>query len=283
MGAEWLDALPDVVRNLRSRWSLELDPPFSYPSLSYVGPALQQNAREVVLKVGFLRDELACEIAALRHYAGRGSVQILEADSDLGALLLERLLPGDCLATVSDDDQACAIAASAMRELWRSPPAQHTFPSVATWCRGLQRLRERFCGGTGPLPADAVDRAERVLADLISSEPKPMLLHGDLQHFNVLRAERKPWLAIDPKGVVGDPAFEVGAFLGNEWEGRSEPARLMARRIDVFADCLDIDRARICAWGLVQSVLSAWWCIEDDGACPESSVQRAEILTSLVG
>jgi streptomycin 6-kinase len=88
-------------------------------------------------------------------------------------------------------------------------------------------------------------------------------------------------LAIDPKGVVGDPAFEVGAFLGNEWAGSPKPAALTARRLDIFASELGIDRRLLLAWGFVQSVLSAWWSVEDDGSCDESSLYRIGVMASL--
>jgi streptomycin 6-kinase len=57
--------------------------------------------------------------------------------------------------------------------------------------------------------------AESLFRELIASSESPVLLHGDLHHFNILSARRQPWLAIDPKGVAGEPAYEPGALLRN--------------------------------------------------------------------
>ena len=79
----------------------------------------------------------------------------------------------------------------------------------------------------------------------------PVLLHGDLHHDNILSAERAPWLAIDPKGLVGEPAYETGAWLRNshpELLNSPHPARTLARRIDQLAAELNSERARIHGW-----------------------------------
>ena len=96
----------------------------------------------------------------------------------------------------------------------------------------------------------------------------PVLLHGDLHHENILEAERESWLAIDPKGLVGEAAYETGALLRNQLSvvfEDSQPGRVMARRVDQLAEELGLDRTRVRGWGLAQAVLSAWWDVEDFG------------------
>lgn len=276
-GIEWLERLPGLIADARGRWSLTLGEAFAYPSLSLVAPAARADGSAAVLKIGFLADELACEIEALRLYGGRGCVHLYDAVPADGALLLERLLPGTSLEHVADDAAATSIAAGAMLAMWRPAPTEHRFPTVTDWLGGLRRLREHFAGGTGPLPAGLVERAEGLGADLLASQAEPVLLHGDLQHYNILRAEREPWLAIDPKGVVGEPAYEVGAFLRNRLRGAGDPARLLARRVDQLAEELGIGRARVAGWAFVQAVLSAWWSIEDGGDWSEA-IECADLL-----
>jgi streptomycin 6-kinase len=171
-----------------------------------------------------------------------------------------------------------------MRQLWRPVTPDHPFPTVAGWAAGLGRLRARFGGTTGPLPAALVERAERLFADLIGSMGEPVLLHGDLHHDNILTAQRQPWLALDPKGVVGEAAYETGALLRNP-AGRvlqaPDPAGMMARRIDQLAAELGFEWERIRGWALAQAVLSAWWSIEDHGYGWEEAIAYAEILAGL--
>ncbi len=113
---------------------------------------------------------------------------------------------------------------------------------------------------------------------------EPVLLHGDLHHDNILAAEREPWLAIDPKGIVGEPAYEVGALLRNPLPGllaRPEPGRVLARRIEQLAAELGFDRARIRGWALAQAVLSAWWSYEDHGDGWRETIACAELLAAI--
>jgi len=185
---------------------------------------------------------------------------------------------------MADDEQATAIAASVMGQLWRPAPPDHSFPSTADWAEGLARMRVHFGGGVGPLPLALVERAESLFRDLLASSSDPVLLHGDLHHGNILSAERAPWLAIDPKGLVGEPAYEVGAWLRNPLPGllaRPDPKRILARRVAIFANALGLDPARIYGWGTAQAVLSAWWMAEDHGGGWESMIACAELLAAL--
>ncbi len=265
-GADWLRRLPSILDTISSRWSIALGDPFPDMAYNYVAPAIQDDGTEVVLKVGASRQELLTEIAALRAFDGCGAVLLLDAVPELGALLLERLRPGEAVLHREDDESATRIALEVMRRLWKPAPRDGGFPAVADWTKGLTRLRDRFDGETGPFPRNLIERAEALFRDLLASMSERVLLHGDLHHWNILSAEREPWLAIDPKGVIGEPAYEVGAWLRNPFPdilGLSDPAALLARRIDQFVEGTGFSKDRLVAWGFAQAVLSAWWSFED--------------------
>jgi len=288
-GERWLAHLPALLDDLAERWSLTLEPPFEMLSYNYAAPATRAaDGTPVVLKVGFPWPETLSEIAALRAYDGRGICRLLDADEDRGAMLLERLLPGTMLVPMTeagDDDRATRIAAGVMRDLWRPAPADvSAFPDFAEWTGGLAALRPFYEGGTGPFPTALVDRAERLHAELLASAPEPVLLHGDLHHYNVLAATRAPYLAIDPKGLIGEPAYEPSNYLRNpmDWVlAQPDPARVLARRLDIFTDELGLPRERILAWGIMQTVLSAWWNVEGHGHGYEPDLRIAELLVGL--
>jgi streptomycin 6-kinase len=284
-GREWLGRLPALLTGCARRWALTVRSPFEPLSYNYVAPAVRADGTAVVLKVGYPTRELYAEIAALQLYQGRGIVQLLAADPEQGALLLERLQPGTPLSDLADDEQAMAIAAQVMRQLWRPVPLVHPFPTVAEWAGGLQRLRATFAGGSGPLPAWLVEMAEALFAELLPSMAEPVLLHGDLHHENIRAAERQPWLALDPKGVVGEPAYEPGALLRNPMPQIARVPQLghvLGRRADVLAEELGLERERLIAWGVAQAVLSAWWSVEDHGHGWEAAVVCAEHLAALL-
>jgi streptomycin 6-kinase len=283
-GVEWLLRLPSMLEEFAERWSLTLSPPFEPLSYNYVAPGVRSDGRAVVLKVGVPNPELSTEIEALRCFDGRGSVLMLDADPDRGAILLERLQPGEELSALDDDEKATSIAARVMQQLWREAPAEHSFPAVERWAEGLKRLRREFKGGCGPFPAELVERAETYFEEFLANPHKPVLLHGDLHHGNILSAERKPWLALDPKGVIGEAAYEVGALLRNPMPQllqAPEPGRLLARRVDQLAEELGFERERLLHWGIAQAVLSAWWSYEDHGHGWEPAIACAKLLTTL--
>jgi streptomycin 6-kinase len=283
-GVEWLERLPTIIADCERRWSLAALPPFPRLSYNYVAPALLADGTDAVLKIGYPSAELICEMEALRLYDGHGIVQLLHANREQGAMLLERLKPGTPLACIKDDEEATSIAAGVMRQLWRPVPAEHQFPTVAKWAAGLRRLRKHFSGTTGPLPRSLVEQAETLFTELIASTHEAVLLHGDLHHENIIASERQPWLALDPKGLVGEPAYEVGALLRNQLPeplAQPEASRVLARRVDQLAEELGLDRERLLGWGLAQAVLSAWWSIEDHGYGWEPAIAVAEVLAGI--
>ena len=124
-----------------------------------------------------------------------------------------------------------------------------------------------FKGGTGPLNEKLVERVELSVKDFFMENHKPVLMHGDFHHFNILSSERG-WLIIDPKGVIGPACYEVGPLLINPWGDllSGNNYRVMTkRRIDILHERLGFERDRIREWGLAHAVLSAWWSIEDHG------------------
>jgi len=286
-GGEWLSRLPSILTECERRWSLTILSPFAPLSYNYVAPAVRADGTDVVVKVGVPHRELLTEIEALRFYDGRGIIRLLDAAPDRGAMLLERLKPGTPLSSLPDDEQGTSIAAQVMRLLWWPAPPEHPFPSVAERVAGLGELRGHFGGTSGPFPATLVETAETLCAGLMGSTAEPALLHGDLNRENILAAERRPWLAIDSKGLVGEPAYEAAAFVLRsdpmpQLLAGPRPGRVLARRIDRLTEALGFDRARIVGWGLVQAVLAAWWTFEDhDGRGWEPWITCAELLDAL--
>ena len=281
-GQEWLDDLPRRVAALERSWGLRLGPPFGYPSVNYVAPGTRRDGSPVVLKISFDDIGMIPEMAALQLAGGEGFVRLLEVEPDGHAFLMERAVPGDMLIDHPNDEAATRIAARVMLASWRAAPDGHPFPTVADWGRGFERMRARFHGGTGPLPSDLTSRAEQLFANLVASSAESVVLHGDLHHYNVLR-HGAGWLAIDPKGVVGEPTYEVGALMRNRLPDLNDAARarrLLLRRIRIIADETGLDHDRMRRWTIAQALLSAWWTIEDAGdvADAQDVIQVAELL-----
>jgi streptomycin 6-kinase len=185
-------------------------------------------------------------------------------------MLLERAEPGDDLRPVPDPE-AALIAADVLERLWSAQPTEG-LADLEEWTRVL----ERFAGRQHPLPIEHFARASRLRRELLADPPERVVLHGDLHHTNVLRTEDRGWLAIDPKGVTGEKAFDILMFLLNP---EPVPWERNLFRIDTFVDRLKLDRQRVFAWCYVQSVVSACWTVEDNEHGWERSMRFAEALS----
>lgn len=221
-----------------------------------------REGRPVVVKVarGVGDEWRSGEIAAA--FGGRGVVQVYEHVD--GAALLERLAPGTPLAPLvlaGRDDEATEILAALLLRMSPGdpPPACAT---VEAWGLAFDRYAAT---GDAQIPRELVLLAQRVYAELAAAQRNPALLHGDLQHYNVLFDERRGWVAIDPKGVIGELEYEIGAALRNPHERPDLLAspEVIERRLAIFQQTLGIDVDRARAWAFAQAVLSAIWSVED--------------------
>ena len=276
---DWLAALPRLLESLARWWSIAVDPPFNGICINYVAPATRADGTRCVVKLSRHIEETQNEIAALRLWDGRGAARLLEEDAQRGALLLERIEPGDMLSRLSetDDDAATLIAARVLRELWRPLTEPHGLRSLASWCAGYERNRAALSGGAGGFPAGLFQRADTLRCELLDSTEEAVALHGDLHHFNDLRSDQhQPWRAIDPKGLHGDRCFDVCQFFRNPGP---VPAEVNRRRLDIFCAELDLDRRRTKDWCLVHAVLDACWQFED-GEPWQETVAYAEATTT---
>ena len=286
-GDAWLDALPTLVAECEARRDVRttgIAPALSYNLVLW---AERAAGEPVALKLMVRGDEARAEAQALARYDGRGAVRLLAQLPERGALLLERALPGTPLTELARDDdrRATELVAALAPSLWVPASGVSDAPSVDGWARdGFARMRRRFAGGTGPLPAPLVERAERLFDELLNSAPPPLLLHGDLHYGNVLAARRRPWLAIDPKGALGEPAYDAGYLLANHPShvrrgalSRGE-AGVLADRVAFLPDALGLDPQRVVAYAFAQSILGAWWMVEDHGAGWERAVAVGEML-----
>jgi len=233
-----------IVRELEARWSILVGEPWETPEGSggWIAPARRQDGTPAVLKLATPHWEGEHEIAGLRFWHGDPTVRLLEADERANALLLERCEPGTVLRTRPEAEQDEVIA-GLLRRLWRRPSEPHVFRPLsemtARWSEETMEYRARW-------PDEGIVRAGlELFRELPASAPDLVLLATDLHAGNVLRAERAPWLAIDPKPFVGDPAYDATQHLFN-CLGRmmEDPLRTIAR----LAELLGVDAERVRLW-----------------------------------
>jgi streptomycin 6-kinase len=233
-----------VVSELERRWSLTLGEPFDGDegSCAWVARVILASGESAVLKVGLPHMEAAQEIAGLRFWDGNATVRLLDADETLNAMLLESCVPGTPLRRLTEPEQDSVIAAL-LPKLWRSPPVESPFQPLSVmldhWTRETLADEERW-------PDRALVRAGLDLFRELPSTAGPhVLLFTDLHAGNVLSAGRAPWLAIDPKPFVGDPAYDATQHLFNcVGRMRADPDATIAN----FANTIGISRERLRLW-----------------------------------
>jgi streptomycin 6-kinase len=282
-GADWLAALPQIVDAALDRWSLRLGAVFEAPRMIGFVASVQvgEAATPAVLKINMPHRESEHEADALAHWDGHGAARLLASEPREHALLLERCLPGTPLWKVDDEDAAMHIAASVLRRIWRPPPKAHAFASLADearrWGEKLPRLYDRL---GRPFEHALLDTALAAIRELAADQADFVVVHQDLHGGNVLRAEREPWLIIDPKPLVGERAFDVASLLRDRRSMLSGPsgASFVRRRLDILVDELGLDRERMRLWGIVHAL--AWGAEDGDDQFDLQHVHVARLLAS---
>jgi streptomycin 6-kinase len=278
-GADWLDRLPEIVGTCAARWSLEVGSPFEPATISYVAPARLPDGAEAVLKVNFPEPESEHEAEALRLWDGRGAVRLLASDPGERALLVERCVPGTTLWEIDDEDEADRIAAGVLRLLWWPAPSGHPFRLLADEAaRWADELPGRWEHAGRPCERGLLDDAVAFLRAAGPDQGEQVVVHQDFHGGNVLRAEREPWLAIDPKPLVGEREFDTASLLRDrrdELTRDPSSGRRVRRRLDQLAAELELDRERMRGWGIAHALA---WGLDDDGT-DEAGLACAQWLT----
>lgn len=209
---QWCDELPGLVSRCMRRWGLELDQALSGgTSRVYLGR--QRGARGVVLKLTPDSKVAETEALALEAWAGtKHAVDMLDADLDANALLLEKLEPGTKLSA-QPELPPFAVIGELVGGL-RAQVRDGHFPTLAQrmdFLFGLIGRRRGHPRVSALVTPEMVTRARRLALDLAAAAAdagRTSLLHGDLHAGNVLIAERG-LVAIDPRPCTGDPASDV--------------------------------------------------------------------------
>jgi len=227
----------------------------------------------------------------LAAFDGHGVARVYEHVP--GAVLIERLRPGNSLVDLAlngRDEEATEILAGVIQQMSARVSAMSPLElpqacaTVEDWAKGF---RSYIASGDVQIPRDLVAAGQRVFTTLRASQRQPRLLHGDLQHYNVLFDSERGWLAIDPKGVVGEIEYEIGAFVRNPV---AQPELFLSRatierRLKQLTNRLNLDYERALEWAFAQAVLSAIWSIEDGFAvdATDPALRLAEVTRTTLG
>jgi len=299
-GRKWLGRLPGMIDELREMWGLRLEEPFHGGSCSWAAPARRAvdgaDAEPLVLKVTWPHPEALAEAPGLSLWDGRGAVRVHGYDAERQALLLERCLPGTELGRSHGipAEERLVHATDVLRELWSAPlpapegdgPALPVLSDVTTEWANLaeQRAARRWPAG---IDTGLFALGGRLLRELPRGGGREVLLHGDFNPGNVLAARRRPWLAIDPKPMRGDAAYDLWPLVEQVDDpfAAADPRAVLKRRTALVAGELGLDLWRVRAWAVARHVEYTLWSVVEDEDLRDSValMRQARLLADVAG
>ncbi len=263
--------MPSLFSPYLQRWNLEPDgAPIATPSSSL--QPVRRGGMAMMLKIAIAEEERRGGNLML-WWDGDGAAQVIAHDDD--ALLLERASGTASLAEMArsgNDDEAtriiCAVAARLHAQRFQPLPE---LVKLVDWFKALVPAAATH-GGIVRASADAA-------RGLLEAPRDVTVLHGDLHHGNVLDFGPHGFLAIDPKGLIGERGFDfANVFCNPDYVTAGAPGTL-AHRLGVVAEAANLDPSRLLCWILAYAGLSAAWSI-DDGNDPRTLLSVAEIAAA---
>jgi streptomycin 6-kinase len=259
--AAWLDALPELVGEMASRWSLTVGRSCDgFGMNAFVVEVATADGTLAVLKLAppTEGEKLALEATVLRLADGAGCARLLDADLDRRAMLLERLGPSMYDLGVPRR-QRHELLLDAVQLLWRPVDASVGLKRGSDHARWMARRLPQVWEQSGRacserVLADAIACAERRAA--AHDDARAVLCHGDLHELNALQAAGgTSFKLVDPEGVVAEREYDLGVLMRNA-PGDDD----LGERADWLAAATGCDRTATWEWGTVERVLSGLWC-----------------------
>lgn len=277
-GARWLNDLPSTIAFLESKWSVEVLAPFPGIEFNFVAPAVRGGSDQLVIKIAPpLEDrESYGEAKYLRTLAGHGVVRLIAENVATRSMLIERALPGRSLVEVFESDKPGSIGPAIDVMKSTLAPIPNDLTDVIMLDRWYDGLRRHI---STDFPADYAQEALSLYDNVLRRSPN-FYLHGDLHPANIVTAARSPYLAIDPKGIVGPVGYDIAVFLNNyHWWQDTLPD--IKERLDNavyrFSSAFGLSTTEVRQWAFAQMVLGAWWTFDEMPGLYVNEVAKADV------
>jgi len=290
-GKIWLNNLPEITNKLSEIFNLSDLSAYNNLSYNYLLKGFQTRENKtkktkypIALKISYEQNMIQDEINALKHFNGRGCVAIISDNSEYHALLLEQVIPGTTLKShyleniPESIDNSMDYYADIINDIKDLPlPKKHNFRHIKNWLGAIDKIKITNSDNKDKIPEYLLDKAIDLKNHLLNSTDKDLVLHGDLHQDNILKNKNK-YIAIDPKGIIGEIGFEAAKFdfiQECELDNLNNIPDIYKQRISLLADKLNFDYKRLSEWVFVRMILGAAWFIEDN-CDPSKSLIMAE-------
>lgn len=259
----------NIFNHYLKQWHLTQDGDPVITNTSRLLP-VSYNGSSAMLKIAF-SDEERAGATLMVWWNGEGAARIFQHEGD--TLLMERAIGKRSLVSMTksgQDDEASKIICDVAARLHtvNKKPFPATLVPLSTWFRSLHVAAAKHGG--------IFTQAEIAAVELLNHPQEIVVLHGDIHHQNILDSGVHGWIAIDPKGLLGERGFDyANIFCNPDWDVATSPGRL-ARQATVVAEAAGLERSRLMKWILAYAGLSAAWSL-NDGDSPDLALAIANI------
>lgn len=266
------------MEKYRKPWELsEIEFQKSLSTNSLVFYAVSKQYGRVILKAlinsGFDKEILACKL-----FQGENFCKIYEYSLEDQVYIMERIMPADTLYESAPRNDRIKIVGRVFKGLHKTDIPDSAFPTYSEWFEaGKEGTKNR---------KDCEDlyqylySAERMLADINQKYSRNLLLHGDLHHENILKNENGSYTVIDPKGVIGDPVFDLSRFILDEFRDdlTSEPKDVIIDFVQKLGDSVGIPCEILLRCLYIETVI---WLFREELANGESLEECQQLITNM--
>tara|TARA_Y100000389_G_scaffold163820_1_gene167235 strand:+ start:347 stop:1174 length:828 start_codon:yes stop_codon:yes gene_type:complete len=274
-----MDFNKNLINNISKEWNLKIEEKSFKTKTGFIQFVNYQGV-PAILKISSSKDENTAEM--LKYYNGYGAVKLLRSRDNIS--LISRAIPATPLKELvlnDEDDKACKVFCEIVKKIHSDNNYKtDSYPEIIDWASGFD---EYIKSGNNQIPLNLINEAKNIFLDLVKSQTSTIVLHGDLHHKNILLDQEEGWLAIDPKGIVGEKEIEVSAFLKNpigHIEIYGNP-QIIKGRLDIIAEGLQLDRERILLWCYCLTILSSIWLLEVKEN-PRDWLRLAKIIKQMI-
>lgn len=278
-GQDFYEKVQEDIEYYAKKWKLEILQLIDYFSVNCIFICRSEGFGNAILKIGKPCREVLTEFNTLLEYKGRRFCKVFDSDIDNGVILEELIVPGIQLRDEKVLDKRLSIFSSLYKQLHIEPANSELYPTYTDW---VIRITEYMSKREDYKELYAyMKKAKDICLSLNSKYTKKMLLHGDLHHDNILLSNNGEYKIIDPKGVIGDPIFDVPRFILNEQDddkSSDENYLKTCEIIDYFEDSLNIPNKTLKQCYFIEMAMANCWNVEGGEAPNLDQVAMAEAV-----
>jgi len=266
-----------MLKNYLKKWNLS-DPHKIASTFTSDVYKVHKNGKSLALKILSeigQKDEIN-GATTLNYFNGNGAATLFEYDEKAhlldfinGENLVEKVVKGN-------DSEATEIICSVLVKLHHAK--SKNFPKTLT------PLMKRFSALIDRKRDNSIyDLGADIALELLQSPENEVVLHGDIHHQNILYDQNSGWLAIDPKGLIGESSFDAVNILFNPPNMSSyiiSKDRIFTQA-NIITKLLKVDLNRFLKFAFSFGCLSSLWSVED-GFSPKETLKLTNLIKEII-